>query len=291
VNNKCGEMMDNENAIYNAIIISLVIGIIIVVVTLVIARPEPEYFTELYYRNHTTLPKYLSQNEYYSYSYVINNLENETRLYKVDTFWQIYNQSNVNTTGYHYLSNVTVEKGASTEVLMNFTMKEPFYKVKVMTSLVGKDQEIHFWAYNKDLVYEYPDFIASINCLKPINITAADNFTITAKGSLNPNMKVRFNGEEILSTTVPNATYINITVPKEIGPGYLDIIFDNDFVNQTTKADRNLYIQKIVIGNSTIKPIQGVTDLGLGSKAFDCENLKSITDNIAWNAALRFRLQ
>lgn len=66
----------DDNSLYNALIITLVIGIIVVIATLLLTRPAPESFTELYFNNHLSLPEYVEENTQYNFSFSINNLEN-----------------------------------------------------------------------------------------------------------------------------------------------------------------------------------------------------------------------
>jgi len=285
------EKENEENTLYNAIIISLVIGIIIVVVTLIVARPPPEYFTELYFNNHTLLPKYVSANESYNFSAAIHNLEKGNYVYSIRVKADLYSQNQSSSTAFDQRVNVTVNKGTTAILPVKFVIHEPFYRMKVTTELENKGQEIHFWSYNKDMVMEYEDTVASVSCLKTINLTPANYFTIYAKGTFNPNMKVRVNGKQIYNTTVANTEFSNYTVGYPIGTGTMDIIYGNDYYNATGKQDRNLYIDHIQIGEQMIYPKQGIVDLGQDTKAFDCQGLKNATQGILWNAALRLRFK
>jgi len=79
-----------DDSLYNAIIIALIIGIIIVIVTLILARPEPEKFSELYFTDHKSLPKYVSRNTTYNASFLITNHELEPREYNVTITQTLY---------------------------------------------------------------------------------------------------------------------------------------------------------------------------------------------------------
>jgi hypothetical protein len=281
-----------DEAIYNAIIISLAIGIVIVIITLVVARPPREYFTELYFKNHTNLPKYINPQQYYNYTFVVHNVEKSTFTYqmRLSTELTLANKSTI--TSDEYFTNLTVAQGAIVEQPVSFVIKNPFHKAKVTSQVLNKNQEVHFWVYNKEMVMEYPDLVAMVQCLKNlVNITEANYFIVYAKGSFNPNMKIRLNGEEVYSAAITSGNFTNYTVSHSIGPGTMDIIFDNDFSNQTAKIDRNIFIDYIKIGDQIIRPEQGVVDKGQGGKAFDCEDTVKGTGNIYWNAALRFRIE
>ncbi|MEM4638011.1 MAG: hypothetical protein QXK76_03265 [Candidatus Woesearchaeota archaeon] len=83
--------MDSEDdSLYNVMIIALIIGIIIVIVTLILTKPAPEKFTELYFNNHKELPKYIDLNEKYNYSFTIHNLEHEEKNYSINITTELY---------------------------------------------------------------------------------------------------------------------------------------------------------------------------------------------------------
>ncbi|MEM4260343.1 MAG: hypothetical protein QXG00_03845, partial [Candidatus Woesearchaeota archaeon] len=82
--------MNEDESIYNAIIIALVIGILIVILTLIIARPKPETFTELYFNNHKTLPKYIIPTKQYNYSFSIANHEKKQTQYNYTITRELY---------------------------------------------------------------------------------------------------------------------------------------------------------------------------------------------------------
>ncbi len=79
-----------DDSIYNAIIASLIIGIAVVIITLIVARPEPETFTELYFNDHKTLPKYVEKNNIYNYSFTIANHELENKTYNYTITKELY---------------------------------------------------------------------------------------------------------------------------------------------------------------------------------------------------------
>lgn len=79
-----------DDSIYNAIIVSLIIGIIVVIITLIVARPEPETFTELYFNDHKTLPKYVEKGEIYPYSFTIANHETMDKTYNYTITKELY---------------------------------------------------------------------------------------------------------------------------------------------------------------------------------------------------------
>lgn len=80
-----------DNTLYNTMIWTLIIGIVIVIATLFLTRPAPENFTELYFNNHQTLPKYVNLEEKYNYEFTIHNLENRNYQYDYTVSTELYN--------------------------------------------------------------------------------------------------------------------------------------------------------------------------------------------------------
>ncbi|MFH0978568.1 MAG: carbohydrate-binding domain-containing protein [Candidatus Woesearchaeota archaeon] len=282
------ELEKEENTLYNAIIFSLAIGIVIVIVTLIIARPAPEYFTELYFQNHTNLPKMITEGQLQTYTFSIHNLENGSFTYEVRIFAEI-TEGNQTQQDFDNYENITVKKGELMNKTVSFSINKTFLKAKITTEIMNKDQEIHFFAYNKEVVMPYQDFIGRIDCLSEINITKAAYFTVYASGTINPNMSIYLNGTRIYTATVHNNS--NYTVAHEIGSGIMDMGFDNDYYNPEKNEDRNLYVQYIQIGETRINPDQGVLDSGEGRASFDCENTMQGKTDMYSNSALRFKLR
>jgi hypothetical protein len=79
-----------EDRLYNVLIITLIIGIIIVVATLIIQRPAPEYFSEIYFESHLALPKFISPDTSYNYTFTIANHGNSSRDYSINTIKSLY---------------------------------------------------------------------------------------------------------------------------------------------------------------------------------------------------------
>jgi hypothetical protein len=290
------ETEKEENSMYNAIIISLIAGIVIVIITLIVARPEPEYFTELYFNNHTILPKYIGQGKDYQFIFTVHNVENGTHEYKVKIAAQLYDKNKSARQGFEYHKSIIAAKGELVMQPVTFAVEEPFYRARIQVDLLDKNQEIHFWAYNKDMAYEYPDTIAAVYCLnKTIKIEKKEYITIAAKGALQPAMKVRVNGQQVYSTTLESDQTTNYTINQLIGTGFLDIVFDNYRWNATIKKDTQPTIEYIMIGDTKILPSDGILDGGDGAKAFDCESIQTGKPNLVvskiGNSALRFRLE
>ena len=270
--------MEEDESLYNAMIIALIIGIIIVILTLIFMRPPPEYFSELYYTNHTLLPRFVEPGRIYSFDFTIANHENGTKEYDIMVFAEHENHITKISS-----FNATVEKGQKQVFRINYALPD-FTKAKVQTGF--DSQSIHFFVYNPERAMQYPEGIASLSCLVPKELERTEEMTIVARGTYEPSMKVRLDGKEVLSVTVPdNATEYAIRTPNKT----LDIVFDNDLYNQSAGIDRNLYIESVKIGNSTIRDF--VFDGQPGIKSFDCELLRNSTGAATSNGALRARFR
>ncbi len=100
----------------------------------------PETFTELYFENHTKLPKYVSKYTDYPYSFTIHNLEHKDMKYQIEIFIVKDQQK------------IPLESGAVTLKHDEFkTIKkvlrqdEPKGRVKVVVKLVNLNQQIDYW--------------------------------------------------------------------------------------------------------------------------------------------------
>jgi len=274
-----------ERTFNTAIMISLIVGIVIVPIILIATQQRPEYFTELYFADHEAIPKFIEENQDYQYTFTIHNQEQKDMSYRftvtIEKFSENNKQDIKSSTSY-----TTIPKGDSKNISINYKLSD-FVKAKIETSI--GNQNIHFFVYNKDNMIQYQDTIASVVCMKDNKIKQSDSFVIRAKGDLNPNMKVKVNGKEIYSGVISNRAYKNYRFNYPISEGILDIIFDNDLYNPDAKQDRNLYIESVTIGNTTLYPKDGILDLGEGAAAFDCQDVRDSESSIGWNGALRFK--
>jgi hypothetical protein len=269
--------MEEDESLYNAMIIALSIGIVIVILTLIFMRPPPEYFSELYYTNHTLLPRFIEQDNDYSFQVTIANHEESGRTYPVRIFAE-----HDNLTQEIAYKEIYIEKDGKQEFTIGYSLPD-FTKARIQTGF--GQQEIHFFVYNKDKAMQYPEGIASLGCLPEAG--EASELVIRARGTFEPNMKIRLDGMMVENTTLRQETkeftydVNNITV--------LDIVFDNDLYNATTKMDRNIYIDSITLDGRKITNM--TFDSGTGQKAFDCEYIKpgglAITSNGAMRVLLR----
>jgi len=274
-----------DDSIYNAIIISLIIGIIIVIATLIIARPEKETFTELYFENHENLPKYSNPDNYYSFKFTIHNVENKdfNYTYRISAFQDDKEQIiEENTILIKNNEKETIEKTIKVDV------KD---KAKIQVTLTDLDQEIHFFV-KSNKYYPYEGLgDGKIDCLKTIDINENETLAIKAEGSYAdgwPVLEIRINGKLINSTEIKEEKEYKLIPLME--NSIVDLSFVNDYnikEDNQMVADRNIYVSYVKVGD---KMIDVIYDKGKDIKAFDCEDTSHNLD-MAWNGALRFKTE
>lgn len=82
--------MKKQLSLENSMIFSLSLGIVIVIITLIVARPEPEEFTQIYIEDFQTLPRFLEPNQTTSFNVTINNLERKNYTYNYTLNKELY---------------------------------------------------------------------------------------------------------------------------------------------------------------------------------------------------------
>ncbi|MEM4245069.1 MAG: carbohydrate-binding domain-containing protein [Candidatus Nanoarchaeia archaeon] len=279
----------NKAKIFDIIFVCIIIGLIIVLVLAVKSKPT-EGFTELYFEDHTNLPKYSDGNLEFKYS--IHNLENQDYTYYVEIAVERDGKEK------EVLDNQRYElKDQETKTIEAKVNVEDYKKAKVIVSLKNKDQSIHFWTtYAKEtMIYEGLG-MGVMDCVNgTIKISPTDKFIIRAKGSYYegwPEMVIYVDGKKILTQNIATDRFQNIHVSHELTKGvhYIDIMYTNDKYDEKTKADRNLYIENIWLDSRYIPAKLGVLEKGTGIKALDCEEALEGGDLYS-GGALRFKVE
>ncbi|MFH0863733.1 MAG: family 16 glycosylhydrolase [Candidatus Gottesmanbacteria bacterium] len=124
----------------------------------------------------------------------------------------------------------------------------------------------------------------------------ANNLTVRAKGtyagSAWPNMEIWVDGVKITNTTIGSTSYADYNFSVSTSAQKIDVVFTNDYYDPTTGADRNLFVDYIIINGKTIQSESPgvILDKGSGSAAFDGINTIPGQEAISWNGALRFNV-
>ncbi|TAL21139.1 MAG: DUF1929 domain-containing protein [Aquabacterium sp.] len=125
--------------------------------------------------------------------------------------------------------------------------------------------------------------------------SSAPRLTVRARASLaagaGPLMQVLVGGSPVGSVEVRSTSFADyiFTLPAQVAAGaQVDIVFGNDGGTET--EDRNLYVESLTVGGTTLLSTDsGVTiDIGSGAAAFDGVMVIPGQTDILWNAALRF---
>jgi len=283
---KTGEK--KKSHIWDYVFSFVIIALIIVLVISVKSKPV-EGFTELYFEDHTNLPKYTDGDLEFKFS--IHNLENKKYTYYVEVAVEKDGKEKEVIDNAKYI----LEDKEIRTVTTKFRIDD-YKKAKIIVTLKEKEQSIHFWTGYAKETLEYEGLgIGVLDCLSPILTYENKNIVIKAKGSYAdgwPDMAVYVDGKKVLEQTVESAEFQNVRVNYEFTKGthVIDILFTNDFSKKGTKIDRNLFIENIWVGERYMSKRVAVLEKGSGIKALDCEDALP-ADDLKWNGALRFKVE
>lgn len=101
--------------------------------------PRPELFTELYFENHTNLPKQIVKGETISFSFTIHNLEGKDKEYP----YVVYFKNDYGTTTVAQ-STAFVKNNEYKTITESYTFKSASEKETLYVELTDKKQELHF---------------------------------------------------------------------------------------------------------------------------------------------------
>lgn len=108
----------------------LIAGLIILAVFLIVLREIPlgvEPLTEIYFENHTKLPKYLFPNNQYNYSFTVHNLEYTNMNYE----YVINAENETNILSELTRGNISLKNNESITINENIKMKSGFERAKI----------------------------------------------------------------------------------------------------------------------------------------------------------------
>lgn len=256
----------------------------VVVLTISVSTKKSESFTELYFVDHTNLPKYSDGNFFFVYT--IHNLENKDFEYQA----KVVVEENGIFIGEFCQKNVFVKDQHYDVEFCRFKLDD-FSKVKVKVILVNKEQDIYFWSdYVKGLFFYEGYGYGTVDCLEETK-TSSGFITIKAKGSYAngtwPNLDLYVDGVNVETLTIDSNEYKEYTFGYNIksGNNVIDIVFSNDYYNKETNEDRNVYFNTITLRGRKI------TDYVIDNapNTFDCE--KASKGNVMLSlASIRFKV-
>lgn len=145
--------MRNHKVIIWIVILLAVVGISVGIFKLIEYTPsikeaiilattvKPETFTELYFEDHLSLPvKIILFNEN-KFKFTIHNLENKDMAYGYEVYLDLNGEEK------QIIDNnsVLIKSNEYKTITESFTIKVPIRRVRVVVSLVDKNQQIAFW--------------------------------------------------------------------------------------------------------------------------------------------------
>jgi len=101
---------------------------------------KPETFTELYFEDHLTLPNKVTLFKENNFKFTIHNLENKDMEYLYEVYIDVNREKQMIDK-----NSVIIKKSEYKTITEDFTITVPTQRVKVVTNLIGKNQQIHFW--------------------------------------------------------------------------------------------------------------------------------------------------
>lgn len=252
------------------IILGLVILALIATLIYAVSTKVPEPFTELYFENHTLLPKYSSQN---SFIFSIHNHENKPVLYDVQVRLD-YNSTNATIQDFQ----ITVPDDVKKTFRVNYTLPPDFGTGRIIVELNGTGESIHYWTTYAARTTTYNGKLVSLDCVP--TIPWGESVLLKVRGTNDTRVIIRNNEKLLYNRTINGTRYINLT-PEA---GMLDIQFSNDYYNATTGVDRNLNLDYLKAGDLFYDKL--AVDRGSGAASFDCANA-ALGNKLSGNGAFR----
>src|SRR5665648_778543 len=101
---------------------------------------KPETFTELYFEDHLSLPNKVTLFKENNFKFTIHNLENKVMVYIYEVYIDVNREKQMIDK-----NSVIIKNNEYKTITEDFTITVPSQRVKVVTNLIGKNQQIHFW--------------------------------------------------------------------------------------------------------------------------------------------------
>lgn len=101
---------------------------------------KPETFTELYFENHTSLPKDTNLYDEKKFKFTVHNLEYKTMTYPYEVYIDFEGNKQIIDEG-----SITLKQGEYKTIDENYMLTYPTARVKIVVNLINKNQQIDFW--------------------------------------------------------------------------------------------------------------------------------------------------
>jgi hypothetical protein len=100
---------------------------------------KPETFTELYFEDHSSLPKIVTRHQEYSFVFTVHNVENKEVEYPYEVYIQRDDQKIILDQG-----DLTLKDNEYKSINENFGPLKNL-NLKIVVELINKNQNISFW--------------------------------------------------------------------------------------------------------------------------------------------------
>ena len=102
--------------------------------------PKPEPLTELYFEDHTKLPKAIVSEKEYQFGFVVHNLEYKDFIYDYSVIAEASKSATILAKG-----SFSLKHDEYKTVSEKFSISDEDLKTKIIVNLDNKKQGIHFW--------------------------------------------------------------------------------------------------------------------------------------------------
>lgn len=262
---------------------TIIVILLVLIVISINNRPSSD-LTELYFTDYPKLQTFSDGN--FEVIYTIHNLENKDMDYET----KVIVKEGDNLLGDFCNELVYLKDDAYTTKICRFKINK-FEKVKVKVLLVNKEQEIHFWSGFAKKPYYYEGYgYEDVSCLKTTDVNPGF-LVMNARGTyVNkawPQLDLYINGQKTDTVYIDSAYYQDYMFNYQLNSGenVIDIVFTNDYYDEETKGDRNVYVKSIKINNKEISNF--VVDNP--SNFFDCRDL-NVDKNLYYLSSIRFKV-
>ncbi len=101
---------------------------------------KSQVFTELYFESHLSFPNKITLFEENNFKFTIHNLENKDMEYPYEVYIDTNGEKQI-----IHMDSVLIKNNEYKTISIDFTIKVPMQRSKVVVSLIDKNQQIFFW--------------------------------------------------------------------------------------------------------------------------------------------------
>ena len=103
-------------------------------------KMKPQVFTELYFENHLSFPDKITLFKENNFKFTIHNLENKDMEYQYEVYIDTDGEKQI-----IHMGSVLIKYNEYETIAVDFIIKAPMQRSKVVVNLINKNQQIFFW--------------------------------------------------------------------------------------------------------------------------------------------------